>query len=257
MSKRYYIFLILLIYFFASCKKTDDYIIPLVFNKVEMTLNTDLQIQKVKFYQSDTFLYEKINTFLPNTVISVEKDNNGNIIKTSTYYLNNFALADSCVDSVFSGNAQMTILLIKYLYDSDGYISTANCHYRNMVNDSVVSTYTYDLSYNIKNGNIASVSYSNGLVCHIEYNELPNKIDILSYIGSCCGKIDKNLLITTNCSGGISEPHTSKPHHTYYYTLNSDGFVVKKIDFYTPSYDAYDENPHPIKYITQFIYNFQ
>lgn len=199
---------------------------------------------------------KKINTFLPNSVVSIERDKNENIIKSTTYFLNNFALADSCVDSVFNNNSSMTILLIRNLYDNNGYLSTVNLNYRSIVHDSIVSSSTYDLIYSISNGNVASVNVNRDYINYFDYCQIPNKIDILGFIGNCSGKIDKNLRLSTKINGSIG-PHTSTPHHTYYYTLNSDGYVIEKVDFYTPGYDASSEEPQPEKIITQFKYIFQ
>lgn len=256
MSKIHILFFGLLFLFLVSCKKSNNYVIPIKNNRAEITLNADLQILEVAFYQSDTFLYKKINTFLPNSIISVERDNNDNIIKTSTFYLNSFALADSCVDSVFNNYPYLNILLSKYLYDSNGYKKSVVLNSKSIKNDSVVASSNYDLLYSISNGNVASVYVNYDFVNYFEYCQKLNKIDIVGFIGGYCGKIDKNLLESMK-SGGDYGHHIQPPHRISYYTLNSAGYVIEKVDFYTPGYDVTTEDPQPEKIITKFKYIFQ
>lgn len=257
MSKIQILFFGLFFLFLVSCKKSNNYVIPIKNNRAEITLNADLQILKATFYQSDTFLYEKINTFLPNSIISVERDNNDNIIKTSTFYLNSFALADSCVDSVFISYPYLNITIFKYLYDVNGYKTSMEIISKNIKNDSVIWSVNYNLLFNYSNCNLMSVIFlGRSSSSSFEYNQLTNKIDIIGFIGGYCGKIDNNLCSSVHSSGSYA-PHTSSPHNAYYYTLNSDGFVVEKVDLYTPSYDAAFEEPQPEKIVTKFKYIFQ
>lgn len=142
-------------------------------------------------------------------------------ILTSTYFLNNNGLADSC-----------NTPKIKYQYNNDNYLVSE-------------SNSTAPIQYEYSNGNRTKFIWGTNKA-YYQYNSLVNIIDIDTFHGSYLGKQNKNLKQSTrieflSASLGVST--------TYQYTLNSAGLVIQRIGITT-----YNSGMSPKKAITDFEY---
>lgn len=229
--------------------------LPCKYNSYQITLTPGLQFSKVVFYQSDTLVYKMDYSYLPNLIKTVKKDKNNVVLSVSRYYLNYKNLADSCIDSAFYSSI-LNVILSKYQYDNNDYKIAGDFISKSIVNDTITSISANQLTYQIADGNLVSYNINGYCSEFFEYNDLQNKLDIISFLGNYCGIMNKNLTKTFT-SGCHTSPSTVTAKKDYTYTLNSEGFVTEKITIYTPSYHATSQKPNPEKIITTYEYIYQ
>jgi hypothetical protein len=142
-------------------------------------------------------------------------------ILTSTYFLNNNGLADSC-------NTPKII----YLYNNDNYLVSE-------------SNSTAPIQYEYSNGNRTKFIWGTNKA-YYQYTSLINLIDIDTFHGSYLGKLNNNLKQTTRLEFPMASNGVST---TYQYTLNSARLVTQRIGITT-----YNSGESPKKTITEFEY---
>lgn len=239
--------------FLVNCKKDPEVIIT-TYDRFIIYLTNDYKIVRVENYRDNSLYYFTTFNYKTNLVEIVQTYNNIKFLRTSKYFLNNVSgLADSCIDSTFSGNELSRVTTSTYNYDTNGYRKSVKIINKSISNGLVSYTYEEEYRYEVKFGNITSVgdwscSYFYG------FNDLNNKLDIFSFHSDYIGKKNVNLMKSsnTNCPPG---PATTPSTSDYEYTLNSLGLVNERIENYTSGYYR-GEKPSKEKRISHFEYKF-
>ena len=210
------ILLILSIFQIHSCKKA---LIESDNDKYEIEMNGVYRISRITHFVGNNVPdYEKLFDYSDKYL----KVYSGGVL-TSTYFLNNAGLADSCLEGTY---------LTKYHYDNNNYLTSYN--------DPVNTVY-----YEYADGNRTKRTWGTAKI-YYQYNSLINIIDIYSFQGTYLGKLNKNLRQFTRLEFAMASNGLST---VYQYFLNSGGLVVKRIGITT-----YNSGESQKKSITIFEY---
>jgi hypothetical protein len=254
MKKEFRILVIFILgLFFSNCSKETEEFTVKSYN-ISITLTNDLKILDVEFYSSDTLSYKMKFNYATDLIKITKTDNKDYLLSMSNYYINSIGLADSCVDSSYYNSKLSSIITSSFKYNSDRNRVSSLIVSRLILNDPAIST--IELSYGIINGNLKSTTYGGVCSDFYEYTELKNKLDIISFLGDFSGKKSINLMKSSN-SGCHTTPSTTPPSSEFDYTLNSNGLVMERVEFFTSSYHVTDQKPMREKRITEYEYKFE
>jgi hypothetical protein len=246
--------LILLVTILFNCsEESKDIDIKEKRYKTIITLSKERKIKRVDFYESDTLRYSQFTYYTSGLVEILQTDNNENLKTKSSYFLDSTGLAYTCIDSSYYNFKLSSINVTNFKYNENGYKIDSKITTTDLYNSSKPSISKIELIYEIVDGNMISMNIGGHCSDYYEYTNLDNKLDIISFLGDFCGKSDSKLRKSYN-SGCHYTPSTAPPSSTYDYKLNSDGFVVQKVEDYTSSYHIPDSKPIEEKRITNFEY---
>ena len=152
------------------------------------------------------------------------------MVSKTVYQLNADGLAGSSVDSSFS-NEGASAYRSEYKY-ANGYMIERTTHYDYEGEIPVIIHRT------VENGNITEIELISPANClnRYSFNESLNKID-LNLSNGITGKWSKNL--TNNVSWNNycpCGPSMTIASSEYKYELDANGYVIKKVETYTPCY---------------------
>jgi len=254
MKKEFRILVILFLgLFFSNCSKETEEFTVKSYN-VSITLTNDLKILGVEFYSSDTLSYRMKFNYTTDLIKITKTNNKDYLLSMSNYYINSIGLADSCVDSSYYNSKLSSIITSSFKYNSDRNRISSVIVSRQILNGTTIST--IELSFGITNGNLTSTTYGGFCTDFYEYTELENKLDFISFLGDFSGKKSNNLMKSYN-PGCHSTPSTNPPSSEFDYTLNSNGLVMERVEFFTSSYHVTDPKPMREKRITEYEYKFE
>jgi len=235
----------------CCCEKDNDNI-PLVEKRYLIQMTSDYKILEVSFFKSDTL--ESINrySYLGDKIQMIKTDRDGKPLLKSVYYVENH-LADSCIDSVYYDADLKYVTSNQYTYNSEGYKTNTIITTKNFTNESDYYLTGVTLNYNYTNGNNTSIDINYDCSYYYSFTSQENKLNISTFIGEYCGKIDKNLRKTFN-SGCHGAPSTAPESSEYSYILGENGLVTERTEIYSSSYHVPDQEPKKKKIITKFEY---
>lgn len=231
----------------SFCTKSEQDIPTELYNSI-ITLSNELKIQKVDNYKFDSLDYSIEFHYSNNLVEIVSTSSKNNIKAISNYFINEAGFADSCVTSTYYSDKLKYIHISKYEYYNN-YKKKAEIIVYTYDSDTITSTSYTTLIYSIENENIISENINGICSNYFKYNGLENKINIDDFIGDFNGKINKNLL-------GSSNTDCPKSHHhrEYEYTIDANGYVIERVEHY---YTSNGSDTNEAKKIRQFEYKIQ
>lgn len=205
------------------------------------------QFQKVVHFQNDTLQYNTYYYYFPGIVEVIKKDNRNHVMNRKIYYLNKVTeLADSCLDS-FWFSKSVYVSQINYVYDQDTHLI------QSITRTTNVSSSDYKTDFMIQDGNTMrrDNSFCNS---YYNYHTITNKLDIFDFVGEYNGKHSAQL-IKYYFSGCHAGPSYSPERSDYSYTLNSDGYVIERIENRYLGYYMHDQKQaQKEKHMTVFTY---
>jgi hypothetical protein len=226
---------------------------PKFYDRYVITLNNG-HFQKVVHFQNDTLHFFATYNYLPESVEVLKRDKYQIITDRRYYYLNKLTgLADSCLDSFWYLRNALFISKIIYSYDKDSHVlNSRTLTYSNSSNVSI-SDPDFTTTFTLKDGNTMR---KDNTFCnsYYSYQALSNKLDIFNFVGTYNGKGNLQLLKTYD-SGCHAGPSYSPERSDYSYTLNSDGYVIERIENRSLGYYMHDQKQaQKEKHITTFTY---
>ena len=226
-----------LILFLSACKKDNQpkfidkpsdelvkYVIELSCSEIieySKYINNEF-VEVTKFYNSDS-------------VIEVIRKNEADeVIYKTIYHIGTNGLAETSVSSI--GVQGLDIYQSNYKY-ADGFWVERNSIL--ISNEDSIEVY---ITRTIENENVTRVKavVPSGCTNRYGYNNEINKID-LNFSNGITGKWNKNLVEHASWQNGCPcGPSSSIAASDYKYELDSDGYVTKMIETYTPCYHVTD-----------------
>ncbi|MGE5316753.1 MAG: hypothetical protein ACM3ME_02060 [Chloroflexota bacterium] len=243
--------LFIIIILVISCKKEGD--IPTYNDKYIIELDQNNVIYKVQHFKGVIFDFVQDYTYA-NEYVRVTKHNKLNsLMSINQYYLTN-GLSDSCVDSTFTGGQVKSVSIDLYEYNQ-GYRIKEKHFYSN--NQGIVDFSNPILIENVyADGNLIQFIVMDQCTGNYYFSEQPSKINISSFQGDYMGKQNANLYVQYSPGGCPSGPSTVFPDVRYSYTLNSEGYVTKRVKNTTNAHHSSEEGTKE-RTITQFEYVFR
>lgn len=234
-----------------SCKKEDD--IPTVNDKYTIELDQNNVIYKVTYTKAGNLNYVLEFTYTTEYVRAVKHNSADSLVNIKQYYLVN-GLCDSLVDSTFTQEQFKSARI--YLYEfKNGYKIKEESYTAN--SQGVLDfDHKIDYSYSIY-GNLEQFVVMDQCTGNYSYNDLPNKIDLITFVGEYMGKLNSNLCTGYSPGGCPSGPSTVSSNDSYAYTLNSDEYVIERVKIHTSGYHSPDGKPSQEQTISQFEYVFR
>ena len=193
------------------------------------------KITEYSKYINDEFV--EVTTFYNyDSVIEQSRKNVvDEVILKTVYHMGSNGLADSSV-SINYGTQELDVYRTQYNY-ADSFLVEINAIWTsddNSVDVHILKT--------IEDENIVSsfVEEPSGCTDYYRYNNEINKIDLDFYNG-IIGKASKNLKEYKSWQNGCPcGPSSSIAFSDYKYELDSEGYVTKMIETYTPCYHTTD-----------------
>lgn len=228
----------LFVFLFPSCKKKDE---PKFIDKpsgelVKYIIHlSGLTITEYSKYINDELTENTSFNEYDTIVERIRKNASGKIIDKMVYQMGPDNRAVSSVDSSF-GEHSIDVYTSEYLY-ADGFWAE-----QNMLMKNGETTIDFYFTRAIENGNmlIYTIVEPAGCSYKYRYNNEINKID-LNFSNGITGKWSENLTVKTRWNTGCPcGPSSSIATSDYKYELNGDGYVIKRIETYTPCYHVTD-----------------
>jgi hypothetical protein len=244
--------LIILTTGFLHCCEKDDDDLPVLEDRYVIRMTSDYKILEVFYYCSDTFKTTSSFSYINAKILMTKTNPDGQTLLKSVYYVENH-LADSCIDSGYYDSGLKYVTCNQYIYNIEGFRTNTIITTKSFTNDSDYYLTGVSLYYNYTEGNNTSIDLNNDCSYYYSYTTQENELNISTFIGDFCGKIDKNLRMSYN-SGCHGSPSTQPESSEYSYTLNENGLVTERIEIYSSSYHVPDQEPKNQKIITRFEY---
>jgi hypothetical protein len=249
-------FLILMI--LISCSKDEGSLIFTTY-KYKIYLNNGLVINKVEYFESNKLAYSKLIIYGEDLVEERITNILYNYFESTYYYLNSNNQADSSMTSHFSDSVLSSKTITYYKYDLDGYKIESKISRYNYSHGNITSQENIEFDYEIIDGNntIVYLNIYNRICAHYyRFNDLLNKINLESLSADFKGKKNRNLIesIRSDCHDA---PSTAPPKSRFAYSLDANGFVIKRVEDYTSSYDPTDQYPQKEIRTTKYEYYFE
>jgi len=241
MKRNLVLALVTTLLFSLSCKKQSDQ--PKVnFTpagtevKYRITLSQDT-ITKYSMYSNNQLQSTKYFYFYGATDEIISRNANGIMTAKSVLQIGSNGYAESSLDSLFG--------------DSGTFVSASvsNFEYQNdfLTRHSVDSgEYVYTNSFsedNAVSANIKSTSWHSGCTNYYSYNSNSNVLDVRDFSNGIFGKPSKNLIMHASWSNGCPCGPSSIPAYSnFYYSFDSNGYVVKMLNYYVGCYRSGTEN---------------
>jgi hypothetical protein len=205
------------------------YVIDLSGNKINAYskyLNDRLQ-QTVTFIDQDTII-ERITKNRFDVIIGIE-----------ICYIGDDGFADSSINSCFRDNGILCSYNASTYQYNNGFLTEATVNYKfyGTYPDSGVVIITN----NVSSENIISSGVSFGCTDYYDYNDETNVIDVRSFSNMIKGKISQNLISHASWNNGCpAGPSMSIAYSDFEYEFNSNNYIAKMKETYTPCYHTFD-----------------
>lgn len=233
---------ILLFFILISCNKDSE---PKFINEnsneiVKYVINlSNMMITDYSKYVNDKLIETISFERTDSTVVRLTKNTENKITNKRIFVLGNSTLAISAIDSSYSENGLYTAHM-DFEYE-DGYLIKTTTEWNrfgdNPSSGQLVTTRVIE-NGNVKSSTEAYPGWPSGCTDFFEYNNTSNKIDVIDFSNGILGKIDRSLIKHVSWNNGCpSGPSSSIACSDFEYVLDSNGYIVKKIETYTPPYN--------------------
>lgn len=232
---------------FLSCKKEQEEITT-VNEKYIIELDQNDVIHKVTHHKAGNLNYVLEFTYTDDYVRSVTHNSANALTNTKQYYLSN-GLCDSLVDSTFTNGLFKSANTSLFEYKSGykfkkKYISAS-------VQGFIITEYFY------MDGNLTRFIVMDNCTGNYTFSNHPSKINIMTFVGDYMGKQNSKLNSGYSPGGCPSGPSTVFSNDSYTYTLNSEDYVIERVNIHTASHHSSDDNPAKKRTISQYEYVFR
>ena len=200
----------------------------------------DLHIKSYSKYIDDV-LKETTTYYDYDSIIErITRNALDEVIYKKRYTIGSNNFAKSAIDTNFSSFRSTTA---KYRYEyENGFLinSIINWKYLDNSDDSVLVR----IFYEIENANIVRSTEipGDGLIKCLNtftFNDRQNLIDLRNFSNNITGKVSRNLIEHAQWRFGCPcGPSHIPAYSTFKYEFDSDGFVIKTTEIYTPCYHA-------------------
>jgi len=253
---KYILVFLLAVLALTGCKKNESESI-FIDEQSDKVVRYVIHLSGSTITEYETFVNDTLKAitkyFFSDSLVKVIRyDTSGKMTGETVYTLDSFGLADSSVERSFSGKS---FSISKTMYDYSDRFLVKKTTFRNS-SDTWVSVV---VNRTIEDENVVEVELNDGSLnsnIYYWYNEKENKID-LNFSNGITGKWSKNLVkhISWNnqCSCGQS---MTIPKSDYSYELDANGYVTKKVETYTPSYNL-PPGDKVIRTITTTLYEYK
>jgi hypothetical protein len=228
----------LLILIAPACKKKDEpkFVDQASDELVKYVINlSGLKITEYSKYINDEFVEITIFYDYDSVIERIRKNADDKVILKSVYRLDWFNLPLSSVDSSF-GEQDIDVYQSNYLYVDGFWVE------KKMLMKNGETTTDFYFTRLIENENVIQFNIVEPPGCSYKYsfNNQINKLD-LNFSNGITGNWNKNLVEHASWNEGCPcGPSSSIATSDYKYELNSEGFVTKRIETYTPCYHLTD-----------------
>jgi hypothetical protein len=260
--------LAIILFLFGACDLWEEYEINFINIESDEKITFEIQLKD----SNEIISYKKFindalaeSTFFLNDTLSTQRityDADGKIIFKRQYNFGSDTLAVETIDSVYKNDS---IIVAKTEYKYNRQFLSRVYKYAYGVNVEYEDDVVYNFKYAGNNKVERGVSANNKACTDVlEYTELPNKIEINNFVESghfsnqLLGQKNKNLVGLVKWeSTCYKKENQTKPQTRFTYELDNNGFVIKQIEQYTPSYNtALDNNIERNIYTTYYTYIF-
>ena len=199
-------------------------------------------------------LIEIVSYYIKDTIVErITRNSLNENTGKWTFYLGDNGFAEYIIDSSFIGYRGKDATIIKFEYENDFLVEIIE-NYQNETGEK-----SYKRIFKNENAiKIGDKSFDGTIArCYdtYEHYDTINKLDIERFSNGFLGIIHRDLVKKVIMDNECYKKGNSLPYREYSYELNDSGFVIKKIESFTPSFDSFDKEVIRRIRITLYEYN--